>query len=124
MASFSSDIAKYAKKTGLSIDNAVIAVCAEASTSIIKRSPVDTGRFRSNWFASINDISTQTSETRTEGEAIADSILKAQKASGAIFTLSNNLPYAIKLEFGSSKQAPQGVLRITADEIETSLRRL
>jgi len=120
--SFASGISGYAKRTGLSIDNAVVAICTQASVNIIKRSPVKTGRFRGAWFASINDISTQTSETRTENEAISDAILKAQKASGAIFMLTNNLPYGKNLEYGSSKQAPAGMVRITVEEISTSLK--
>jgi len=122
--SFASGIAGYAQRTGLSIDNAVIAICAEVSTNIIQRSPVKSGRFRGNWYASINDVSSETSETRNGEQAISDALLKAQKASGAIFTLSNNLPYGLKLEYGSSKQAPSGFLRISVAEAETALKRL
>jgi len=120
--SFASGIAGYAKRTGLSIDNAVIAVCTEASVNIIKKTPVDTGRARGAWFASINDISSEVSETRSENEAIISAIMTAQKASGVIFTLTNNLPYIRGLEYGRSKQSPAGMVRLTVEEISTSLK--
>lgn len=119
--SFSADIANYAQKTGLSIDKAVVSVCAQATTSIIKRTPIDTGRARGNWYPSIDMVSSETSETRTSGEAIASGIATAQKASGHIFNLTNNLPYINGLEMGNSKQAPLGMVRLTAEEIEKQL---
>jgi len=126
MASFSAGIAKYAKKTGLSIDNAVIAVCAEASTSIIKMTPRKSGRAAGNWFATIDEVSSETSETRREGEAMADAMAKSKKAAGHIFNLTNNLSYIYRLEMGWSKQArdPDGMVRITAEKITNSLKRL
>ena len=124
MASFSSDIAKYAKKTGLSIDNAVVAICAEASTSIIKMTPRKSGRAAGNWFATIDEVSSESSETRREGEAIADAMAKSKKAAGHIFNLTNNLSYIRPLEYGHSKQAknPDGMVRITVEKISTSLK--
>jgi len=120
--SFASGIAGYAKRTGLSIDNAVIAVCAEASTSIIKMTPVDTGRARGNWYATIGESSTETSETRRDTDATSVAISTAQKASGKVFFLSNNLPYIRGLEYGRSKQSPSGFMRITVEKITTSLK--
>ena len=126
MASFSAGIAKYAKKTGSSIDNAVSQICATASTSIIKMTPADTGRARGNWFATIDEVSSETSETRREGEAMADAMAKSKKAAGHIFNLTNNLSYIRPLEYGHSKQAkdPDGMVRITVEKITTSLKRL
>ena len=122
MGTFSAGIAKYSKKTGLSIDNAVIAICAEASTSIIKMTPVDTGRARGAWFATIGTPSNDVSETRTEGVAMSDAISTAKVASGKVFYLSNNLSYIRPLEYGYSKQSPQGMVRLTIEKISTSLK--
>lgn len=121
--SFSADIAKYAQKTGLSIDNAVVSVCAQVTTSVIKRSPVDTGRFRGNWYVSINSLSNETSETRKEGEALTQGLAGAKNASGKVFVLSNNLDYAYGLEMGKSNQAPAGMVKLTAEEAEEALKR-
>jgi hypothetical protein len=119
--SFSSGIAGYAKRTGLRIDNAVVAVCAKASTEIIKKTPVDTGRARGNWYASIGTASIDTSETRSESEAINDAISTSMGASGKVFYFSNNLEYVRNLEYGGSTQAPRGMVRITVAQIKKDL---
>ena len=100
MGTFSAGLANYAKKTGLSIDNAVIAICAKASTSIIKKTPVDTGRAKGNWYATIGLPSTETSETRRANDATMDAKATAKIASGKVFYLTNNLDYIRKLEYG------------------------
>jgi hypothetical protein len=41
---------------------------------------------------------------------------------GSIFYLTNNLPYGERLEYGYSKQAPSGMVRITLAEYEKILR--
>ena len=38
---------------------------------------------------------------------------------GATIYLVNNLPYAVRLEYGWSKQAPAGMVRITAAEFQS-----
>lgn len=121
--SFGGDIKKFAEKTGITMDNAVTAICLDAVTSVIKRTPVDTGRARGNWYASINDVVHDTSESRTASEALADGSAKAMKSSGKVFNLTNNLPYIGKLENGYSKQAPQGMVKVTALEINNALKR-
>ena len=70
--------------------------------SIVKRTPVDTGRLRGNWQTSINT---------SDGSA---PIIMA-KLGDSIF-ITNNLPYAQVIESGSSKQAPSGMVAITAAE--------
>lgn len=120
--SFGGDVSAYAKKTGLTIDNAVVAICSEATRRIITKTPVDTGRARGNWFASINDVHGGTDEGRREGDAIIQGVSLAQKAGGKVFNLTNNLPYINKLEHGYSGQAPAGMVRVTAVEIDKQLK--
>lgn len=93
---------------------------------IIKESPVDTGRFRGNWQASINaPIKTQKQTTDPSGAGSignAGSVLQTLDA-GETFYLTNNLPYANRLEFGYSKQAPAGMLRINVERVRAALER-
>lgn len=100
MGTFSAGLAGYAKRAKVSIDTAVTEVCAQTAINVIKKTPRDIGRAQGNWFAEINSISTAESETRTENEAIADATMKSTKASGNIFTLTNNLDYIATLEYG------------------------
>jgi hypothetical protein len=61
----------------------------------------------------------------SDAKAIANGNAKIAEANweDSIF-ISNNLPYAPKLEKGYSKQAPQGMMRITFLELRQSIRRL
>ena len=92
---------------------------------IVKRSPVDTGRFRNNWQASVNSINTTTTPTadRSGSQAInkARGTINALKM-GSTFYLSNNLPYAKRLEYGWSKQAPSGMIRLSVAELQARMK--
>jgi hypothetical protein len=122
MANFAAGLKSYAQRTSQSLDDATIEVCTKLSLMVIKKTPVDSGRARSNWYPEINKVSRATSETRSVNEAISDAISTAQSASGSIFTLTNNLPYSIRLEYGWSKQAPSGMVRTSIAEIIRDLK--
>ena len=93
-------------------------------TRIIKRSPAKTGRFRNNWQFSIDSpLSGGSRSGDKNGTAAQMELAKsAQKMTlGNKFYMTNNLPYAEKLEYGSSKQAPNGMVRITLAEYQDLL---
>lgn len=77
------------------------------------------GRFRSNWFVTMNAPASGTvDQIRSEGEAIesASAAIASFKPGQTIF-LCNNLPYGPRLEYeGWSSQAPAGMVRITIAE--------
>ncbi len=94
------------------------------TSRIIKRSPVDTGRFRNNWNASINSMNQTTTETVDRSGASAINKARATINTlemGSTFYLSNNLPYAQRLEYGWSDQAPSGMLRISVAELQARM---
>lgn len=87
------------------------------SELLIKATPVDTGRLRGNWQSTIGTPASGTLEVLDKsGE---DAIKRAQETitkmkAGDVFYLTNNLPYAIPIEYGHSQaQAPNGMLRTT-----------
>lgn len=103
---------------------------------IVKVSPVDTGRFRANWFATIGTASSQTDlNSRGTVDAVNRRIeaVVIGASTASVFWLTNNLPYAETLEFGLypgdgpktvggfSTQAPAGVVRVTALEFSRIL---
>ncbi len=94
------------------------------SNNIIKESPVDTGRFRNNWLASSGrprrGTLTQTDKSGNRAVARAGRIVESLEA-GDTFYLVNNLPYARRLEFGSSTQAPSGMLRINVERFRSQM---
>ncbi len=74
-------------------------------SEIVKRTPVDTGRARSNWTIDINspDYSTTDSTTAAEPSNINT------EGFPDVF-ISSGLSYVSELDKGRSKQAPTGII--------------
>lgn len=117
MSSFAADLTKFVKKANGNIDKVVQKVGFDLARGVIKRTPVDTGRARANWqvgetmpaFAIDAKDNTQTGSRAIKS---AKDVIKHIKA-GGVFYIANNVEYIRELEYGSSKQAPQGMMRIT-----------
>lgn len=88
-----------------------------SAQSVIFKSPVDKGIFKNNWFTDVNGVSYKTTSKADKGatsrinEAIG---ISATVNIGDQISIANNLPYAVPLEYGSSEQAPNGMVRLTA----------
>ena len=86
---------------------------------VVLRTPVDTGRARSNWLVGLGAPRRDTTETldKTGSKAIVDAAntIGRSRAYQDIW-ISNNLPYILALEEGSSTQAPEGMARIAVAE--------
>lgn len=98
-----------------------------ASQSVMFKSPVDKGTFKNNWFTEINNTSSKTTDKQdaSGGDRLAEVKSKSLKINfGDSISFVNNLPYNIKLEYGYSEQAPQGMVRITAAEWPLIVARL
>lgn len=97
------------------------------SRNIIKRSPVDLGRFINNWFPQLGSPSTEMTDDvdKTGGAALASTqkTVNAVKF-GHVFYFINNLPYALALEFGHSKvKAPAGMVRVSLADYQNIVDR-
>lgn len=119
---FTVDISKFIDKAKGQEQLVIRKICLELFNKVILKSPVDTGRFRANWNASINypDKSVSNSLDKTGIGTIAknNAIISNFSVNDNSIYLTNNLPYAYRLEFeGWSKQAPQGMARISVMEI-------
>lgn len=130
-STFTLDLARFGKKTEEQMSQIVRKICLDLFTIIVTRSPVDTGRFRANNQIDLNGMSgstllefhergrgdtslTVTSTTAMQGR---ESAKLAQYKLGDTVFLYNNVVYAMRLEFGHSKQAPSGVYRVSVHEI-------
>ena len=89
-----------------------VATSKAMAKKVIKRSPVDTGRFKGNWNSSINapDL------TMDRGSGGGSTEVANRLKIGDTFYFVNNLHYALRLEFGWSNQAPMGMIRLTVAE--------
>lgn len=119
---FALDLEKFAAKAGARADAAVGEIVGQLATRLDERSPVKSGRFRANWNYGLGapDLSTSMATDKAGGATSSRIIAQIpEQASGQVHYLSNNLPYAMRLENGWSKQAPQGILSRTVVEFQT-----
>lgn len=101
----------------------------DALTGVVRKSPVDTGRFRGNWHLSLLPTAapTNTVDRLPRGsDPSGDSVVRGLSALSAlppysITYLANNLPYAQRLENGWSDQAPQGMVALTVAELQDAI---
>lgn len=119
--SFALDVSKFVEKAKKNPEKVMRQVSIKLFSAIIKASPVDTGRFRMNWMASggtpASGITDATDKSGTTATGNSTSfVLKA--ADWREFTLTNNLPYAQRLEYGWSQQAPQGMVRTNVSRFQ------
>lgn len=118
---FAVNVKKWAGKTGLDAKQVVRAATLEVYTRVIQKSPVDTGRFRGNWQVDQRgfDWDKQDKTGSVTIQTVTADVMKSEV--GGVTSLINNLPYAERLEYGYSGQAPEGMVRITAKEFEEAV---
>lgn len=88
------------------------------------------GRFRGNWQLGINTMpSGETgiidSGAKDGNGGVATGRIAAaipDQATGNLFYISNNVPYARRLEYGYSKQAPTGLVGLTVARFQQIVR--
>ena len=93
--SFDGDIAEFEAKVRRKAVAVYQLSTFEVFNRLVKRTPVDTGRLRGNW-----------------------KMTPVTFNLGGNTLISNDLPYAGAIEDGHSKQAPNGMVRITALEFK------
>lgn len=110
---FGKEVESFALQFEEATEKTIRATTIKLWNSITLSSPVDQGRFRANWFASYGDTSKVTDSTDKSGQKTIDrnknDVLGQTDYSQ--FTLTNNLPYSERLEYGYSDQAPNGMVR-------------
>ena len=127
MAHWTMDLNKYCKDKEVEMRKVRKNYAFALYSSIVKKTPVDTGRARANWNVSVDSPDTSTSEdTRKTPKPINK--MPDPNGDESIF-ISNNLPYIGVLEYGGfpnppdkdggktvngfSKQAPEGMVGVT-----------
>lgn len=128
MAKWSVDLNKFTKATKDKILDVRKTFAFLIYSSVVKKTPVDTGRARGNWLISVNNPSkanTSRIDKRKTGAEPSETIkqeekAKLEKAKGdeSIY-ISNNLEYISALEYGHSKQAPSGMVGVTLANAES-----
>lgn len=82
------------------------------------------GRFRASWTVSKGFPTTEAPPESTDvNRALSEAAEVLALGLGDVLYLVNNLPYAQRLEYGWSSQAPAGVVRLTAMEFNDFFKR-
>lgn len=132
---FGQQVAAFRKKALENVDRTMRGVSIKLFSAVIKSSPVDSGRFRANWQASgISSKLGQVEMFDKSGAKTTADVIEYIRTAGTAdnFTLSNNLPYAHKLEYGGysdgpntaggfSRQAPNGFIRVNVTRFQNIL---
>ena len=135
------DIQNLTKNTIDNLNKIMRLAALNLFRQVVLKTPVDTGRARSNWQATIGGVAKGTVDGEKSEEQILQEIVDVVSG-GRIkqgFFLTNNLPYIQKLEYGGypmspkkgdkttggySKQAPAGMVRISMAQIEKDLNEI
>ncbi len=126
---FSKKMGQIAGRIEARSADAVRRAAVVADQVVTTTTPVDTGRARANWLASIGLTPREESEVDPPEQTGATAITKAlaviatyRTGRGTIF-ISNNVAYIQQLEAGSSAQAPGGMVRQAVQAAQAEARR-
>jgi len=137
---FSLELKEFSDKTGRNINDVQKAVALDLFGKVIKSTPVGNpslwkskppkgytgGRLRGNWQASIDKPATGilSKEDKNGNATIGkmSAIVESHKDDGILW-LTNNLPYAMRVEYGWSTQAPSGMVRVTIAAFESAINK-
>lgn len=116
---FAAQVAAFAQRAKGNADLVVRKIALDMFSRVIQKSPVASGRFKSSWVVAINSIPTD--DPGTIDKSGDPSIVRVNAAvtelkAGDVITMVSNLSYSRRLEFGWSKQAPAGMVRLTIQE--------
>ena len=115
--SFTSDLRAFSETAINNAEQVYRGSAFSIIRQIIRRTPADTGRLRGNWQTDLNSPATSTLNRLGDSVSIAEALAVCNRAelSDSIY-LTNNLPYALPIENGSSTQAPRGMVKVTVLE--------
>lgn len=94
-------------------------ISSDLHADIMRRTPVDTGRARANWFRSAGQPSDEVLPEGNYGEPSIDESIVID-GSEPVFIV-NNLPYIEALENGHSQKAPFGMVALALENLDAQL---
>ena len=117
-------IRRFSKRIDVDVSVVTTKLALNLFKNIVLRTPVDTGRARASWVVGVNNSPRDRSLPKTKGRnslnsevnrAIQEGTLQITKFSTKSKTIeiANGLPYIQRLERGSSRQAPNGMVALS-----------
>jgi len=103
------------------IAKAVQGISAKVLSSVVKKTPVDKGCAKNNW--NLSEGKMDKSIVFSTGNCKRDSAININNLENITgkkdIYITNSLDYISKLENGSSKQAPKGMVASTINELKS-----
>lgn len=118
--SFSGDMRRFVTKTATAHDKITRLATLELFSGVIRATPVDTGRARGGWQTGVGSAPKGDNMRldKTAAESLAEVERNTPPGAGQVTYLANNVPYIMNLEQGTSKQAPEGMVRKNMDRVQ------
>jgi len=138
LGAFKDSLKKFKLKTETRINRVTTSIVVKVSESLVDLSPVGDpsywqhpappgykpGHFKANWQYGFNHI--PTSEIAGVDPDGAQTKAYIKSALPAVMNgthyLANKVPYALRIEYGWSRQAPQGVVALTLLKLDRIVR--
>ena len=125
-ANFARRMRQIAREFEEGSNRAIIEAAVRADQLLVLGTPVDTGRARANWQVNIGSpILAQLEQEDPSGtETISRNTarIRSRRSEQSIF-ISNNVPYIVRLNEGSSSQAPAMFIQTAVATAVGSIRR-
>jgi len=122
MSGWSKNPAKLVDKIKNDHVKKVVLTALNVHQRIVQKTPVDTGRARSNWLASIGSPATGTVGASPSLTVQARRVFNNKSVPfGTNLYIANNLPYIERLNQGYSKQAPMHFVEMAIQEVKNEL---
>ena len=125
-AEFGAQVKQFNRTAQEKLEKQLKRVCLRAFESIVQRTPVLTGCARGNWRVTFGTELSRAFDITirdTGGNkaiSLASSTIMGKATVGTRVNITNSVPYIMRLEHGYSRQAPQGMVHITIDELVRS----
>lgn len=106
---FARDLERFAEKQKARMDEVLIAGLLDISEKVITSTPIETGRTRGAWIASIDSFSTMVplSKDKNGSKTLAKIKRVLKKAPGHTFYLTNSVSWIRLLEYGGYTKTPK-----------------
>lgn len=126
LGTFELDIARFVVKAKGNFDVVFRKISLDLFKRVVIKTPVDEGRARGSWSVAIGAIPANevhaNDKTGTVTMARVAAAVLGLKAGDIIYMVSN-LEYIRPLEYGHSKQAPNGMVRLSVAEFPHVVRK-
>jgi len=128
---FGVSIDEFAKVIGVDILTVKKKLAFEAFSRVIQKTPVLTGRARGSWNIGVGKIDLSIATVESSGARKGGHYKGAEKLNNysdndpfSIVYITNALEYIEALESGHSDQAPNGMVELTMNELETFIKEI